>query len=124
MAMLFRDELSLSGITQYYIDTASEEWKFETLTDIFASICVPQTVIFVNTRHKADWLSGRLCVDGFTATAAHGDLDQATRDRVMNAFRADSPFYRSSGKSNDLTLGSCTSFEWHDLSNKMPNSMG
>ncbi|EUB57309.1 ATP-dependent RNA helicase FAL1 [Echinococcus granulosus] len=83
-----QDELSLSGITQYYIDTASEEWKFETLTDIFASICVPQTVIFVNTRHKADWLSGRLCVDGFTATAAHGDLDQATRDRVMNAFRA------------------------------------
>lgn len=86
--MLFRDELSLSGIRQYYIDTGDEVWKFETLTDIFASVCVPQTVIFVNTRRKVDWLSERLCIDGFTATAAHGDLDQATRDRVMNQFRA------------------------------------
>ncbi|KAL5961171.1 ATP-dependent RNA helicase FAL1 [Taenia solium] len=83
-----QDELNLSGIRQYYIDTSDEMWKFETLTDIFASVCVPQTVIFVNTRRKADWLSKRLCMDGFTATAAHGDLDQATRDRVMNEFRA------------------------------------
>ncbi|VDM32559.1 unnamed protein product [Hydatigera taeniaeformis] len=83
-----KDELSLSGIKQYYIDTSGEEWKFETLTDIFASVCIPQTVIFVNTRRKVDWLLERLRMDGFTATAAHGNLDQATRDRVMNEFRA------------------------------------
>ncbi|KAL5106015.1 ATP-dependent RNA helicase fal1 [Taenia crassiceps] len=83
-----QDELSLSGIKQYYIDTGGEMWKFETLTDIFASVCLPQTVIFVNTRRKVDWLSERLCIDGFTVTAAHGDLDQGTRDRVMNEFRA------------------------------------
>ncbi|VDL19263.1 unnamed protein product [Hymenolepis diminuta] len=83
-----RDELSLSGITQYYINTGGEEWKFETLTDIFASICVPQTVVFANTRRKVDWLSEKLQRDGFTVTAAHGDLNQETRDHVMKEFRA------------------------------------
>lgn len=80
--------MSLSGITQYYINTGGEEWKFETLTDIFASICVPQTVVFANTRRKVDWLSEKLQKDGFTVTAAHGDLDQETRDHVMKEFRA------------------------------------
>ncbi|KAM7534501.1 hypothetical protein Aperf_G00000113221 [Anoplocephala perfoliata] len=83
-----RDELSLSGITQYYINTGGEEWKFETLTDIFASVCVPQTVVFANTRRKVDWLQETLQKDGFTVTAAHGDMDQATRDHVMKQFRA------------------------------------
>ncbi len=83
-----RDELSLSGITQFYIDTGGEEWKFETLTDIFASVCVPQTVVFVNTRRKVDWLAERLKRDGFTVTAAHGDMDQGARDSVMKQFRA------------------------------------
>uniref|UniRef100_A0A5K3FYE0 RNA helicase n=1 Tax=Mesocestoides corti TaxID=53468 RepID=A0A5K3FYE0_MESCO len=83
-----RDELSLSGIAQYYISTGGEEWKFGTLTDIFASTCVAQTVVFVRTRRKVDWLSERLRNDGFAVTAAHGDMDQATRDHVMKQFRA------------------------------------
>ncbi|VDO07536.1 unnamed protein product [Rodentolepis nana] len=83
-----RDELSLSGINQYYINTGGEEWKFETLTDIFASTCVPQTVVFVNTRRKVDWLSEKLQKVGFAVTAAHGDMDQKTRDHVMKEFRA------------------------------------
>ncbi len=80
--------MSLSGITQFYIDTGGEEWKFETLTDIFASVCVPQTVVFVNTRRQVDWLAERLKRDGFTVTAAHGDMDQGARDSVMKQFRA------------------------------------
>ncbi|TGZ70086.1 hypothetical protein CRM22_003377 [Opisthorchis felineus] len=83
-----RDELTLAGLHQFYIDVGSEEWKFEALGDLFASVCVPQTVVFVNTRRKADWLSTQLRRDSYTVEAAHGDLDQALRETVMERFRS------------------------------------
>nr|VZI21908.1 unnamed protein product [Spirometra erinaceieuropaei] len=83
-----RDELTLSSITQSYIDVGGEEWKFEALADIFASICVPQTVVFVNTRRKVEWLAERLTDEGFAVSAAHGEMDQTSRDSVMGQFRA------------------------------------
>ncbi|OON13554.1 DEAD/DEAH box helicase, partial [Opisthorchis viverrini] len=83
-----RDELTLAGLHQFYIDVGSEEWKFEALGDLFASVCVPQTVVFVNTRRKADWLSTQLRRDSYTVETAHGDLDQALRETVMERFRS------------------------------------
>ncbi|GAA36391.2 ATP-dependent RNA helicase FAL1, partial [Clonorchis sinensis] len=83
-----RDELTLAGLHQFYVDVGSEEWKFEALGDLFASVCVPQTVVFVNTRRKADWLSTQLRRDSYTVEAAHGDLDQALRETVMERFRS------------------------------------
>ncbi|VDN15505.1 unnamed protein product, partial [Dibothriocephalus latus] len=82
------DELTLSSIIQSYIDVGGEEWKFEALADIFASICVPQTVVFVNTRRKVEWLAERLTHEGFAVSAAHGEMDQTSRDSVMGQFRA------------------------------------
>ncbi|KAA3677237.1 ATP-dependent RNA helicase [Paragonimus westermani] len=83
-----RDELTLSGLHQFYIDVGAEEWKFEALGDLFASVCVPQTVVFVNTRHKVDWLSAQLRRDSFTVESVHGDLDQTVRETVMDRFRS------------------------------------
>ncbi|CAH8868007.1 unnamed protein product [Trichobilharzia szidati] len=83
-----RDELSLSGLQQFYIDVGSEEWKFEALSDLFSSVCVSQTVVFVNTRRKVDWLASQLNREGFTVACAHGDLDQVQRESVMKQFRS------------------------------------
>ncbi|CAH8621636.1 unnamed protein product [Heterobilharzia americana] len=83
-----RDELSLSGLHQFYIDVGSEEWKFEALSDLFSSVCVSQTVVFVNTRRKVEWLANQLNREGFTVASAHGDLDQVQRESVMKQFRS------------------------------------
>ncbi|CAH8634326.1 unnamed protein product [Schistosoma bovis] len=83
-----RDELSLSDLQQFYIDVGSEEWKFEALNDLFSSVCVSQTVVFVNTRRKVEWLASQLKREGFTVAAAHGDLDQSQRESVMKQFRS------------------------------------
>ncbi|VDQ12997.1 unnamed protein product [Trichobilharzia regenti] len=85
---IVRDELSLSGLQQFYIDVGSEEWKFEALSDLFSSVCVSQTVVFVNTRRKVDWLASQLNREGFTVACAHGDLDQVQRESVMKQFRS------------------------------------
>jgi translation initiation factor 4A len=47
-----RDELTLEGIKQFYIAVDHEEWKFETLCDLYDTITITQAVIFCNTRNK------------------------------------------------------------------------
>ena len=83
-----RDDVTLDGIKQYYVDIGKEEWKFEALCDIYDSVTVSQAVIFCNTRKKVDWLSENLRQSGFTVASMHGDMQQVDRDKVMAIFRS------------------------------------
>ncbi|GFZ16254.1 eukaryotic translation initiation factor 4A1 [Actinidia rufa] len=44
-----RDELTLEGIKQFYVNVDKEEWKLETLCDLYETLAITQSVIFVNT---------------------------------------------------------------------------
>lgn len=46
------DELTLEGIKQFSVDVEKEEWKFDTLCDLYDTLTTTQTVIFCNTRQK------------------------------------------------------------------------
>lgn len=85
-----RDELTLEGIRQFYINVEQEEWKFDTLCDLYDTLTITQAVIFCNTRQKVDWLAGKLKEQHFTISAMHGDMDQSARDAVMEEFRSGS----------------------------------
>lgn len=85
-----RDELSLEGIKQFYVNVEKEEWKFDTLCDLYDSLTVTQAVIFCNTKQKVDWLATKMRESNFTVSAMHGDMDQEARDRVMEEFRSGS----------------------------------
>ncbi|AJU87824.1 Fal1p [Saccharomyces cerevisiae YJM1250] len=82
-----RDEISLEGIKQYVVNVDKEEWKFDTLCDIYDSLTITQCVIFCNTKKKVDWLSQRLIQSNFAVISMHGDMKQEERDKVMNDFR-------------------------------------
>lgn len=82
-----QDEISLEGIKQYYVDVGKEEWKFDTLCDIYDSLTITQCVIFCNTKKKVDWLSAKLTQSNFAVVSMHGDMKQEERDKVMNDFR-------------------------------------
>ena len=47
-----RDELTLEGIKQFYVNVEREEWKLETLCDLYETLAITQSVIFANTRRK------------------------------------------------------------------------
>ena len=51
-----QDQLTLEGIKQFFVNVEKEEWKFETLCDLYSTISVTQGMIFVNTRRKVEWL--------------------------------------------------------------------
>ena len=85
-----RDEISLEGIKQYFVDVQKEEWKFDTLCDLYDRLTITQAVIFCNTRKKVEWLAAKMRENKFTVSGMHGDMPQAERDAIMEEFRSGS----------------------------------
>ncbi|POW10029.1 hypothetical protein PSHT_08964 [Puccinia striiformis] len=85
-----RDELTLEGIKQFYIAVEKEEWKLDTLCDLYETVTITQAVIFCNTRRKVDWLQEKLTGREFTVSSMHGDMEQGQREVIMKEFRSGS----------------------------------
>jgi ATP-dependent RNA helicase len=85
-----RDELTLEGIKQFFIAVEKEEWKLDTLCDLYDTLTITQAVIFCNTRQKVDWLAEKMKQNNFTVSGMHGEMEQAARDKVMEEFRSGS----------------------------------
>lgn len=82
-----RHGLSLDGIRQYYVDVEQEEWKFDTLCDLYETLTITQAVIFCNTKKKVMWLAKNMVRNNFIVCSMHGDMSQKDRDQVMESFR-------------------------------------
>merc|ERR1711968_370645 len=85
-----KDELTLEGIKQFYIAVEREEWKLDTLCDLYETLTITQAVIFCNTRRKVDWLTEKMTGRDFTVSCMHGDMDQKEREVIMREFRSGS----------------------------------
>ena len=83
-----RDELTLEGIKQFYIAVEKEEWKLDTLCDLYETVTITQAVIFCNTRRKVDWLTEKMRTANFTVSSMHGEMAQKERDAIMAEFRS------------------------------------
>lgn len=67
-----------------------EEWKLDTLCDLYDTLSITQAVIFCNTRRKVDWLTEKMHERDFTVSAMHGEMEQKERDVIMREFRSGS----------------------------------
>ena len=85
-----KDELTLEGIKQFYVAVEREEWKLDTLCDLYETLTITQAIIYCNTRRKVDWLTEKMTERDFTVSAMHGDMDQRERDLIMREFRSGS----------------------------------
>lgn len=52
MSLAHSDELTLEGIKQFFVAVEREEWKFDTLCDLYDTLTITQAVIFCNTKRK------------------------------------------------------------------------
>ncbi|CAH0699711.1 unnamed protein product [Spodoptera exigua] len=82
------DELTLEGIKEFFINVEREEWKFDTLCDLYDTLTINQAVVFCNTRAKVDWLAQKMIEVNFTVCSMHGDMPQRERDEIMKMFRS------------------------------------
>ncbi len=81
-------EVTLDGISQFYINVQKEDYKIETLLDIYDKLSISQTIIYVNSKKQADYLSNELHREGHAVSCLHGDLDQHERNSILNEYRS------------------------------------
>lgn len=70
-----REELTLEGIKQFYVNVEKEEWKMDTLCELYETVAIVQSVIFCNTRRRVDILTEEMRKRDFTVSSTHGDMD-------------------------------------------------
>merc|ERR1740122_873957 len=71
-----KEQLTLDGIKQFYVAVEREDWKLDTLCDLYETLAITQAIIFCNTRRKVDFLADQLQKRDFTISTMHADLDQ------------------------------------------------
>ena len=67
-----------------------EEWKPDTLCDLYETLTVTQAIIYCNTRRKIDLLSDQMTKRDLTMSTVHAKLDQKEHDLIMREFRSGS----------------------------------
>jgi len=85
-----KESLTLEGINQYYVAIETEQYKFETLTDLYDNIDIQQAMIYANTKKKVIELGERMAEADFTCSIIHGDQEPNTRESIMKDFRTGS----------------------------------
>jgi len=70
-----------------HVAVEKEEWKFDTLCDLYDTLIITQAVIFCNTRRKVEWLADKMQKANFTVISMHGEMPQEEREEVMKKFR-------------------------------------
>jgi Lhr-like helicase len=81
---------AMEGIRQFYIALEKEEWKLDTLYDLYEAFTMPQAIVYANTRPKVEWLTEMMVERDFPVSLLHGDKEQEERDGIMREFRTSS----------------------------------
>lgn len=81
------EEVTLDGIKQFYVDCGRNEFKVDVLKDLYETLTVSQSVIFVNSRRQCQWLYDQLEMADFTVSCLHGDMEDSERAIKMHEFR-------------------------------------
>ena len=80
------EEISVDSLRQSYVN-AEENAKFPTLLSILKAEKMEGALVFCSTKIRADHLAGALARSNVNAEALHGDMSQAQRNAVSQAFR-------------------------------------
>lgn len=82
-----KSQVTIDNIDQSIVEVPAAQ-KADALELLLRYHAPRRAIIFCNTKRVVDELQARLADKGFAAESIHGDLKQAQRTSVMNAFKA------------------------------------
>jgi translation initiation factor 4A len=82
-----REQLTLEGISQYFIAVNDDREKYTTLKNIFSFITLSHTIIYCNSIKRVQDLYEAMCEDGFPVCRIHSNMEKTDRDKAFNDFR-------------------------------------
>ena len=81
------EQLTLEGISQYYIAVDDDRQKYATLKDLYSFMSVSQTIIYANSIKRVASLYDAMVEDGFPVCCIHSGMDKMERDKAFSDFR-------------------------------------
>lgn len=82
-----REEKTLDGVKQFFIDVEKEDWKLDTLLDLLEVLGSANCVIYCNTRRKVEQLACELSKRvEFTVSFIHQGMDRKDRLLIQQQF--------------------------------------
>ena len=73
--LIKKENLTLEGIKQFYIDCEKNDFKFETLCDLYGLFSTCQTIIYCNHHQSVEMLSQKMQEQDFKVSYIHGAMD-------------------------------------------------
>ena len=86
--LINKENLTLEGIKQYNIECEKNEYKFETLCDLYSLFSTSQTIIYCNYHQSVELLTKKMQEQNFKVSLIHGSMDIAEREEAMRKFRS------------------------------------
>ena len=81
------EQLTLEGISQYYIAIENDQQKYATLKDLYSLISVSQCIIYANSLQRVSDLYDAMSTDGFPVCCIHSNMEKEERDQAFTDFK-------------------------------------
>lgn len=81
------EQLTLEGITQFYVALDSDEHKYDCLKDIFSSLSMAQCIIYCNSLRRVQDLYDAMIADNYPVAQIHSGMDKEQRTKSYTEFR-------------------------------------
>jgi len=81
------EQLTLEGISQYYVAIEDDRQKYATLKDLYSVISMSQCIIYCNSVKRVADLYDAMVEDGFPVCRIHSGMDKADRNVAFSEFR-------------------------------------
>ena len=82
------EQLTLEGITQYYVALNGDNEKYDALKDIYSTISVSQCIIYCNSITRVQTLYDNMIADNFAVGQIHSNMEKKERTDNYNDFIA------------------------------------
>ena len=81
------EQLTLEGISQYYVAIDDDRHKYATLKDLYQVISMSQCIIYCNSVKRVADLYDAMMEDGFPVCCIHSSMDKKERDDAFAEFK-------------------------------------
>ena len=81
------EQLTLEGISQYFVAVEDDRQKYATLKDLYSFMAVSQCIIYANSVKRVTALYDAMLEDGFPVCRIHSSMDKSDRDKAFSEFR-------------------------------------
>ena len=83
-----KEELTLEGIRQFYIKLDQYNWKFDVLFELYETINITQSIIYINSKNVLNNLYQKLINENYPVSYIHGDMEQKDRESNLQNFKS------------------------------------